>query len=193
MIDVRKGRPRDARIDSDITTTALDLLSEVGFDRFSVEEVASRSGVAKTTIYRRFPTRNDLLVGALERLNDDLPVPPAQWPIRERLVAVLTPLRQRQSTECKGRLINVAMSQQCGDPGLSTLVLKRVIGPRRALLRTVLNDAVARGELRADLDIDSTVPLLVGSMMYLGMSDQRGLDAPSVDAVVATVLDGLRA
>ena len=70
----RTGRPRDERIDRDITTTALAVLAETGFAGFSVAEVASRAGVAKTTVYRRYPTSDDLIAATLERLNDDLPI-----------------------------------------------------------------------------------------------------------------------
>lgn len=194
MIEARKGRPRDGRIDHDITTAALDLLAEVGFDRFSVEEVAVRAGVAKTTIYRRFPTRNDLLAGALERLNDDIAEPPPQWPTYDRLVAMLTFLRERKSDpSSRDRLIQVA-SSTCRDPELVGIVQERVVAPRRAAMRAALADGVASGELRADLDIDAAVAILVGSMFYLGLADQRGeAGLPSVANTVRCALVGLAA
>ena len=131
----RKGRPRDHRIDRDVTSAALDLVEEVGFDRFSVEEVAARAGVAKTTVYRRFPTRNDLLAGALERLNDDVSPAPADWSTHDRLVAMLTFLRQRKSdAQSRDRLIQVAATT-CRDPELWAIVQERVLGPRREIGR----------------------------------------------------------
>ena len=72
----RKGRPRDERIDLEITSAALDVLAESGFVRFSIAEVVELTGVAKTTIYRRFATRDDLIASALDRLNDYLPADP---------------------------------------------------------------------------------------------------------------------
>jgi len=189
----RRGRPRDARIDGEITAAALTLLADVGFERFSVEEVAARAGVAKTTVYRRFPTRDDLLVGALERLNDDLELPDVDLPVRERLVDVLGSLRRRKSGPTpRDRLLHVAMSgYAAGD--LQALVLRRVIEPRRAGLRSILVDAVERDELRADLDLDAAVALLVGSTLYLGAGDRRGDAAlPTVAATVDCVLAGLQ-
>ncbi len=188
----RKGRPRDHRIDRDVTSAALDLVEEVGFDRFSVEEVAARAGVAKTTVYRRFPTRNDLLAGVLERLNDDVSPAPADWSTHDRLVAMLTFLRQRKSdAQSRDRLIQVAATT-CRDPELWAIVQERVLGPRRAALRGVLQDGIERGELRGDLDLDVAVAILAGAMFYLGVADQKGeTGLPTVDATVRCALAGL--
>ncbi len=189
---VRSGRPRDQRLDGEITTAALALLGDVGFDRFSVEEVASRANVAKTTVYRRFPTRDDLIAGALARLNDSLELPPGDWPVRDRLVAVLTELRRRKAdSAAPDRLLHVAVSG-CHDSDLRALVRRRVIEPRRAGLRSILTDAIDRGELRGDVDLDAAVALLVGSMLYLAAADARGeRPAVGVDATVDCVLTGL--
>lgn len=188
----RKGRPRDERIDEDITTAALDLLSSEGFDRFSVEAVAARAGVAKTTVYRRFPTRNDLIVGALLLLNDDLPPPPAAGPVRDRLVSVLKGIRRRTTESGRGRILMQVVSEGSRDPGLADLVHQRVLAPRRQVLRNVIADGIASGELRADVEVDTVVPVLVGPMLYLGMwSGTAVSQGVTVESVVDLVLSGL--
>jgi AcrR family transcriptional regulator len=189
---LRKGRPRDERIDEDITAAALDLLSTEGFDRFSVEAVAARAGVAKTTVYRRFPTRNDLIVGALLRLNDELPAPPAAGPVRDRLLAVMHGIRQRTNESVRGRILMQVVSEGLRDPALADLVHQRVLAPRRQVLRDVIADGIASGELRADVEIDTVVPVLVGPMLYLGMwSGSAVAMNVTVDSVVDLVLTGL--
>jgi AcrR family transcriptional regulator len=188
----RKGRPRDERIDGEITAAALAVLAEQGFDRFSVEEVAQRAAVAKTTVYRRFPTRRDLIVGALERLNDDLPPEPPPGPVRDRLVEILEGVRRRTSASPRGRLLMHVVGENTREPGLVELVHERVLAPRHRLLRGVIADGVANGELRDDIDMDAVLPLLVGPMLYLGMwttcASTRGVTA---DAVVDALLSGL--
>lgn len=192
IVPLRKGRPRDERIDEDITAAALDLLSAEGFDRFSVEAVAARADVAKTTVYRRFPTRNDLIVGALLRLNDDLPPPPAAGPVRDRLVAVLQGIRRRTTESVRGRILIQVVSEGLRDPGLADLVHQRVLAPRRQVLREVIADAIATGELRADVEVDTVVPVLVGPMLYLGMwSGSVVARGVTVESVVDLVLSGL--
>jgi AcrR family transcriptional regulator len=194
VVPLRKGRPRDERIDEDITSAALDVLSSDGFDRFSVEAVAARAGVAKTTVYRRFPTRNDLIVGALLRLNDELPPPPAAGPVRERLVAVLDLIRRRTTQSARGRILMQVVSEGLRDPGLADLVHERVLAPRRQVLRDMIADGVASGELRADIDMDTAAAVLVGPMLYLGMwSGTAVTRGVTVEAVVDLVLSGLTA
>lgn len=194
MTEPRVGRPRDRHIDRKVTAAALDVLADNGFERFSVEEVAARADVAKSSVYRRFPSRNDLLAGALERLNDDLEIPSADLSTVERLVSMLTSLRARKSdASSRDRLLHIA-SQHCRDPELSALIRRRVVGPRRAALLRVLTDGIDSGELRADLDRDATAALLVGSMIYLGVLEQQGeTGLPAVETVVRTVLGGIEA
>jgi AcrR family transcriptional regulator len=189
---LRKGRPRDERIGRDITAAALDVLSDQGFDRFSVEEVAARAGVAKTTVYRRFPTRNDLIVGALLRLNDDLPAAPPPGPVRDRLVAVLDGIRRRTTESVRGRILMQVVSEGLRDPALADLVHQRVLAPRRQVLRDVIADGIASGELRDGIDTDAVLPVLVGPMLYLGMwSGSAVATGVTVESVVDLVLSGL--
>lgn len=188
----RKGRPRDERIDREITDAALSVLSDVGFERFSVEEVAQRAGVAKTTVYRRFPTRNELIIGALERLNDDLPPPPASGSVRERLIEVLSGVRERVTTSVRGRILMQVTGESLRDPALVELVHRRVMAPRRQRIRDVICAGQASGELRADIDPDVVLPLLVGPMFYLGMwsASAAAREVPT-ESIVDMVLSGL--
>jgi AcrR family transcriptional regulator len=63
-----RGRPRRAGADEEILHVALELLREVGFRAFTVDEVSVRTGIAKTTIYRRWPSKGSLIAGALAPL-----------------------------------------------------------------------------------------------------------------------------
>ena len=165
----RKGRPRDERIDQDITRAALEVLADVGFDRFSVEAVAQRARVAKTTVYRRFPNREELIAGALERLNDDLPAEPPTGDVRRQLVEVLDAIRRRTPDSARGRILMHAVGEGAREPALAELVHERVLAPRRRLLRAVIQNGIDSGELRSDIDADVIIPMLVGPMLYLGM------------------------
>ena len=70
------GRPRDAQVAAAILDAALDLIIEFGYNRTSMEAVAARARVAKTTVYRRWPTKDDLMVDALARIKGDIVEPP---------------------------------------------------------------------------------------------------------------------
>ena len=62
----KPGRPRSAEADNAIVEATLDLLDQGGVEAVKIEEVARRAGVARTTVYRRFPSRSDLVLGACE-------------------------------------------------------------------------------------------------------------------------------
>ena len=187
----RTGRPRDSRADREIIAAALHLLADEGFDRFSVEEVAVRSGVAKTTIYRRYARRDDLIRGALESLNDDLSERSVEGATRDRLVRILEGIRQAPGT-IRGRVLMRAAAEGVTDPSVAALVHDRVLEPRREALRQVIRDGVAKGELRAGIDLEAVIPLLVGPMMHLGMWRMcDGVEDISVEAVVDLILSGL--
>lgn len=186
----RRGRPRDEDVDRRITVAALEVLAEHGAAGFSVSQVAARSAVAKSSIYRRFPTRDRLLIGAVERLNDDLATLPTDGTARDRLVALLGGIRRRQPAAVHGRLMmQVAGSQ---DPRLTQLVYDRVVRPRHIVLRTIIEDGVASGEFRGDLDIDALIPVLVGPMLYLRMWHAvPAVAAMSVEAIVDQLMAGM--
>lgn len=187
----RVGRPRDSRVDQEILAAALSVLADEGFDRFTVEEVAARSGVAKTSIYRRYPTRDDLLLGSLESLNDDLSARSSVGSARDRLIAVLDGIRRAPGTT-RGRVLMRAAAEGVSDPSVAALVHERVLEPRREVLRQVIRDGIRAGELRADIDLDAVIPLLVGPMMHLGMWRMcNGVADISLEAVVDLILAGL--
>ena len=71
-----RGRPRDPGTDDRITTAAAELLLQRGFDRTTVDDVAARAGVGKATVYRRWPSKEDLAVAAMETLySSEMPEP----------------------------------------------------------------------------------------------------------------------
>ena len=188
----RKGRPRDERIDREITTTAVSVLADLGFSEFSVAEVATRAGVAKTTIYRRFPTREQLIAAALERLNDDLPSTPLAGPVRDQLVILLEGIRSCTPDSEWSRILVHAVGEGSRDSIFAGMVRERVLAPRRRLLCAVITEGIASGELRADLDPDTAIPILVGPMLYLGKWDSSStFQQVSVEAVLDVLMMGM--
>ncbi len=168
-------------------------MSHYQYKRFTVEEVAIRSGVAKTTIYRRYPCREDLIRGALETLNDDLSERVLGGAPRERLKVALDSIRQAPGT-IRGRVLMRAAAEGVSDPSIAALVHARVLEPRREALRQVIRDGMASGELRPGIDLEAVVPVLVGPMMHLGMWRMcSGVEDVSVDAVIDLLLTGLGA
>jgi AcrR family transcriptional regulator len=185
----RRGRPRDERIDADIVVAAVDVLMDAGFDRFSVEAVAARAAVAKTTVYRRFPTRGDLITAALEHLGEET-APVVGGSVRDQVLAIVSAVRDSTPDSPRWRILMHAFGSD--DPELVEQVYTRVLSSRSELLRSTIARGVANGELRDDLDADAAVAVLVGPMLYLGMWRSRGsVRRVGVDEVVDLVMKGL--
>lgn len=187
----RAGRRRDARVDAAILECAQEVLANSGFQRFSVEEVVSRSGIAKTTIYRRFASRDELIRGVLTSLNDDLAEVSGSSSTRDRLIRLLEQVRRTPST-VRGRILMHAAAEGLRDPAIAELAHDRVLRPRQDVFRQVIREGIARGEIRPDADVDAIIPVLVGPAVHLGMWQSTPV-APQVGTpdVVDLILRGL--
>lgn len=159
------GRPRSAEADEAIVDAALGLLCEEGFDRLSMDAVAARAGVGKATIYRRWPSKEALVIDAVARRTDpfaeDLPGATA----RERLVALLEAI-VATSRSGVGRLLPCMVGATVTNPPLARRYREGIIEPRRARVGEILRAGAEAGELRGDLDIELAVDQVVGPLLY---------------------------
>ncbi|TNY34852.1 TetR/AcrR family transcriptional regulator [Thermomonospora catenispora] len=163
----RPGRPRSARADKAIMEAVLDLLAEEGgVAGISMEAVAARAGVGKSTVYRRWPDKERLIVAALAALKGPLPEPPGRS-AREDLLVLARAIAAEHSGR-RGRCVWNALGGADKHPELMNRYREEVLEPRRELMRRVLRRGIAAGELRADLDVEAVVTVLVGAMTMPG-------------------------
>ncbi len=183
------GRPRSLEAHRAILDATLELLSEVGFSALTVEGVASRAGVGKATIYRRWPSKLPLVIEAFTELPglEDVDTGDLAADLKEMLKSYLrvfnaTPLAQ---------VIPSLAGERAHNPELSAL-FDPVIRGRRQPLRRRLLQAVERGELPRGLDVDLAADLMVGPiavrLFFTGARISPRMVAPIVDLV----LRGLR-
>ncbi len=189
------GRPRDARVDALVLETALAMLAEVGPTGLSVEEVAARAGVGKSTIYRRWPTKDDLVVaslGALVMVPEDVP----EGSARDGIVYLVTQWWSTYNESPNGMVFQRVMAHAKSNPRLFESFYDAVIEPRRELFRVALRRGIERGEIRPDADIELLVTLILGSSVYMNQVRSSGRDpAPGAgaDALVDAALAGFLA
>ncbi|MCG5212146.1 TetR/AcrR family transcriptional regulator [Streptosporangium sp. KLBMP 9127] len=160
------GRPRSARAEKAILDATLDLIGEgIGIAELTIEAIATRAGVGKTTIYRRWSNKEDLVVDALAALK--APLPPLRGvTAREDLITYLNAIKEEAVLPRNRCVMNIAMSEYDRHPRLAKRFHDVAIEPRRRILREVLQRGVDRGELRADLDIETAMATVVGTMMW---------------------------
>lgn len=159
--DRRPGRPRSGASHQAILDACLALLTEVGFHRLSIEGIAARAGVGKTTIYRRWTSREQIVVEALTQLQPRFHLPDTGdlWQDVNTLIAASFD-DQPAGHHLLGLLTD-------GDrPEFRALYWQHFVAPRRRLIVERLDRARARGELRADVDLEILIDLVSGAGMY---------------------------
>jgi AcrR family transcriptional regulator len=181
----RRGRPRDPALDRKILGAALEALATRGYAGLSVEAVAAAAGVGKTTIYRRFSGKDDLIAAALEALASAVEAPDTGSTIAD-LTAYLERLHD---TVLKGPGIPAfaaLLVEGHRNPRLLGRLHERVVGRRRELFRSLLRRAVERGEARPDADLDAAADAVFGAFFarhLIGLPVTREWMASLVDTV----------
>ncbi|MEO3823396.1 TetR/AcrR family transcriptional regulator [Actinomadura sp. B10D3] len=182
------GRPRSERADKAIVEATLDLLAEEsGVAGVSIEAVAARAGVGKTTIYRRWPSKEALIVHALGAVKEPLPEPSGRS-AREDLTAIARRLAGRRHSRYSRCFWNVTGSAE-KYPDLYARYQQDVIEPRREIIRRVIRHGIETGELRADLDVEVVLSLLLGSLT--ARRPKETVPAGYAEAAVDTLLRGI--
>ena len=184
----QRGRPRDAELERRITTTVLELLAEEGYEGVTFEAVARRCQASKATLYRRWPSKRDMVLAAVK----DAPAHPSAVPLRrgDTLRDDLLMLAQRLSLTMSATDSNAAfMLLHAGleDPELCDAI-EETVGPTGARLpQAVLDDAVARGELPSGAQ-SFAYEEVVGTVLLLRRANGLTVDDTYLEALVDTVI-----
>jgi AcrR family transcriptional regulator len=173
-----RGRPRSEEAHRAILAAVVELMAEHGLGGLTIEAVAARAGVGKTTIYRRWETKNDLVVEAMEQLRPPGP-PPDTGSLIGDLDLLVAVQRQRLEATPLPRVIPRVLGESLDDPDLHAQIVERAVEPIRAILREIVSRALARGELREDLDVETMVDILHASPIYALLMARGALDAVS--------------
>ncbi len=166
-----RGRPRDERASQAINEAALRLLMEVGYARLSMEGVASEAGVARATVYRRFKDKADLVTAAIaHHAGAESPPGPSDNP-RSDLQQFLVDFDDRFNRSCIEVLGGLLADRE--DPTALALHRQRVIAPRRAYARSLLERARDLGQLDPNADLDLALDMLVGLVIARAISGEE--------------------
>lgn len=187
-----RGRPRDPETDRRILDTALRLLGRDGYARMSMDAVAAEAGVTKPTIYRRYSGKAELATAALARLaaSREQSAPEPTGVLQIDLVRQLRHFQAGVERPYGVTLVGTVLAEEHETPELIELYRRLIVGPRRAMVRTVLEQAQERGGLDAKADLDAAVNALVGSY-YATYLAEGSVDEGWADRTVSTVLGGL--
>lgn len=183
--------PRIARTRAAVFESTIELLAERGYDNLAIEGVAEHAGVAKTTIYRHWPTKEELVLGAVRSLKH----PPEVLDtgnVRDDLRALMRGLAAGLRSGPLSRLLPIIVDAAERHPELRRLH-RELVRERQNPSKEVLQRAVDRGELPADADVDLGVALLAGPLFYRRLISQSSIGPAFVDQVVDGALAALGA
>ena len=148
-VDHRKrSRRRGAALEDAILEAVLAGLTETGYARLSVEAVAERAGASKASLYRRWPSKVELVMDAMYHLFPDAGSPPDTGSLRGDLLAVLRAVAERLAGPA-GQALGGVLSDALGDPEKARRVRSYARGSGQAGMREVVRRAVDRGEVDA--------------------------------------------
>jgi AcrR family transcriptional regulator len=182
------GRPRSLDSEAAILDATRDLLAAEGYGAFTVDRLAARARVSKSTIYRRWPSKEHLVIAAFDSL------PPLQAPDHGDAAAELADLVLQFVAIMRGSPLGDVLlplvAERARNPDLSA-ALDPWIQRRRGPMKQVIARAVQRGQLPAGTDPDMAEDALMGAVLLRLYFAPGDLGPAAVQALVGLVLRGL--
>lgn len=164
-VEKRPGRPRSAESHQAILQATLELLGEVGFDSMTIDAIATRAGVGKTTIYRRYSSKEELVADAIESLREEIAIPDTGnlW---SDINALIESAAQITLNPLGRRTVAMIISTATNNPRFAQIYWTKYLQPRQQAFSIVVDRAKVRGEIQTDVEADLVFDAISGIMLY---------------------------
>ena len=185
-------RRRGSQATASILRATLELGEELGFEVLTVEKISARTGVAKTTIYRRWPNVSAMIMEAfLLEVTEGAPIV-EKANLRETFAVAMKRLVLVYQGP-HGPTLRTLIGRAQNNESLRRAIETHWVEPRRKIVREMLRRGMRRGELRPDLDPDIILDALYGAIYhrFLVPYDNAVLSVEFVDALIAIVFSGI--
>ncbi|AVH68150.1 TetR/AcrR family transcriptional regulator [Nostoc sp. 'Peltigera membranacea cyanobiont' N6] len=159
------GRPRNLQSHQAILQASLELLSEVGYERTSIDAIAVRAGVSKPTIYRRYKGKEELIASAIESFREEVIIPDTGrlW---DDIDALIENAAQITLSPLGRQTVAMIISSASTSPQFAQIYWTKCLQPRRQAFAVVIERAKVRKEVHADLDPGLVFDTMSGIMLY---------------------------
>ncbi|MBT2368573.1 TetR/AcrR family transcriptional regulator [Streptomyces sp. ISL-10] len=195
----RTGRPRSAETDAAILAATRASLVELGWSKLTMGEVAGRAGVAKTTLYRRWTNKNELVVDAVAVLFDELELPDRGSLVADVEGVVLQFADLLGRPETKTALMGVVAESTCDD-ALRGRIREAIVDRQKRLVVEGRKRAQDRGELPYEADpetearnTDLIFDVVAGAVVHRALVSAEPVDAEWARRFTALLVSGLGA
>ena len=184
----RRGRQRSAETEQVILQVTRELLVECGVQGLTIEKVAARAGVAKTTIYRRWRDKDELALAVVLDMVEQVVKLPELGDTRAELLAFVNAAVKVLGSTLMGRVMQGLVSDLATDPELAQAFRDRVVSVRDREVERLVERGIARGDLRPDTNPETAHELLIGPVYYRLLLSGRPLDRAFAKRNVEAVL-----
>jgi AcrR family transcriptional regulator len=185
----RPGRPREEATEQAITAAAREVLADKGVARMSMEHVAAKAGVAKSTLYRRWPSKVELAVHAVAATFDEIDIQDNGSLAADMRAGIGEAARLLRDPSTGGAYAAL-LAESARDPdGVGVQVRESLSTRLHALVATSVERAIDRGEIRRDMiDVDLLADVVVGSVMHRALATGEP-DEAFIDGLIALLAD----
>jgi AcrR family transcriptional regulator len=160
-----------------IVAAVFEELAEHGYRGLSMDRVAARAGVGKAALYRRWPSKQAMILDVVARVATRAGLPPDSGSLRGDVIAVIEDGLAAVQHPIAGRVIADLAAEARRSPELAEALLARFRDPRRAAARGMLERAIERGEVAPDVDIQVALHLIAGPLYLRAVFPGEQLDA----------------
>ena len=174
-----------------ITRATLELAREVGYAKLSIEGVASRAGVGKHTIYRRWPSKGLLFLDALLSANEPVLDYPDTGDIVADLRRQISAVVDLLGTPPWGPLYQALVGEAQHDPAVAASLNERFIRPQAEKTIARLEAGRALGQISPDFDLDLAMAILSGPLYFRFLISQEPVTHDYVDRILRALFAGI--
>lgn len=185
------ARPRSEEAHRAALHATVQVLLESGVDGVTLDEVAARSGVAKSTLYRHFGSKESLVAQAARHCVIEHPTPDT-GNLADDLAFLFGRYQSSEEAQRFPDLFPMLIDAANRDPKMREVV-DEVLDERRRPIRTVLQLAQLRGEIGTDLDIDAAIAVIVGPLTYRRLVERREVSPEFKETTLRMAVAALRA
>ena len=189
QVQASSGRSRDASRDAAILDAAIAILAETGYERMTMDMVAVRAKAGKATVYRRWPSKGEMVVEAVARMKRslvDLDQLPDTGTLRGDLLALFRP-QSVEEAEQKMRAMAGVAAMLAQHPALAEAGHDAIVAPWVAANRALIERALARGEVQPNTHLDMVAQIIPSLAAYRALIQRRPFD----HAFLVETIDGV--
>ena len=176
------GRPRDTRIDTEVITAVIRALQSGGYDAVTIDGIAKNVGRARSSLYRRWPSKRHLVAYAVVGELGENPAADTGTLRGDLLSAVRTLWRAFRGP--LGHALPGLVADMAQDVALASSIRREVMIPRRRSMREAIERACARGEARDDMDVELLLDMLTGPFYFRTLFGHASMNLKDTSQIV---------